>query len=443
MIEQAWVAGVAGAMFMLDTAHGGGVGWISNRSSLMGACFGVVALLCHHESRKRARPALGALAAASLLTGMFCAELTLGTLGYLMSYALFVERSSVTQRLRSLLPYAPVLLAWGIYRRAAGYGSYGMYAYVDPVREPLVFVQGLPARLALLFASQTARLNADLYQALSPDAQPWFVLAAFASTGIVLWFVWFTLRASRDARFWASGALLSAVPLAATQPSDRLLTLVGLGVMPLLAQAMHDALSPLAAGAQVAARTRFATLLAALHLVLAPLMLPVASLAAAMLDRVLQTAEASLPDAVGVSDQTVIAVAIPDSLFVSYLQVMRWVQQKPRPRRLYWLVSTQAQVRLERRATDVLRVTPEGGFFARTSEARAAAHPLLRGERIELSDMTVQVMELTAKGEPAVCDFVFRKPLDSAEYVWRTWRDGQFVMLQLPPVGQSMSVSAL
>ena len=44
--------------------------------------------------------------------------------------------SSLRQRVLALLPYAIVLLAWGLVYVALGYGSKGSGFYIDPLRSP-------------------------------------------------------------------------------------------------------------------------------------------------------------------------------------------------------------------------------------------------------------------------------------------------------------------
>jgi hypothetical protein len=448
LLDRPWVAALASAMFALDNAHGSTVGWVVNRSAVVAAVFAVTALLCHHRQRSGAGMAWGFAGWAAFALGMFSAELALCIVGYLLAYTVFLDRGSAARRARALLPYALIGVVWAGLRSAGHYGTNGLYAYVDPVHEPVAFLQYLPARLALLIASQVSRLCSDLYEMIPATVQPWFLLAAVFSCSVTLWFTWPTLRTHRTARFWGVGTLLSAVPMAATQPSDRLLTLIGVGTMPLLAQAIYDGLQGARAGGHTAhpgstaLRGGLAAGYSAMHLVIAPVLLPVASLAAAMLDGVIQRAEASLPVEPGVREQTIIVAAAPDSAFMSYLPVIRSVNGKPRPRRQYWLVSTQAEVRIERRAHNVLRVTPARGFYDRRSEARSPLHPFAKGARIELSDMTVEIVELTADGRPAVCDFVFRKPLEASEYVWRTWRSGRLEPLPALPIGQSMVLQA-
>ena len=453
--EPPWVVAVATAMFALDAAHGVTVGWIVNRSAIVGAVFGMLTLIAHHRRRTGGGIKFGLLAWLCLGLGMFSTELTLGILGYLGAYALCMDKGSWTQRFVSLLPYVPVLMVWAIARKLGGYGTYGLYTYVDPVRDPLEFIRYLPERIALLLASQSSRLNSDLYESIPAHLQPWFVLAAASCCVLVLWLAWPALRSDRSARFWGLGALLSAAPMGATQPGDRLLTLIGVGVMPLLAHAARAALSgdadpiPDAAGRtqptprpRVTARAKVSAVYCALHLVVSPLVLPVAALGAAALNHVLEVTESSLPDEPGVEQRTVIASAVPDSVYMSYLQVMRSVKHKPRSRHFYWLVSTTTPVDVQRVSGNTLRVRPEHGFYDRRAEARSPEHKLERGDRVELSELTVQVVALTADGRPAVCDFIFKAPLDNAKYVWLDWRHDRFEPMPMLAVGEHRRLPA-
>jgi hypothetical protein len=436
-LEPPWVAGVAFAMFALDTAHGGAVGWVVNRSAVVGAAFALWSLVFHHRYRVGEGVRYGLAAWSCFGLALMSAELSLGMLGYLFAYALFMERGPLLRRALSLLPFAPLFVLWAIARKLGGYGTSGLYTYVDPAQEPLSFLSSLPARVALLIAGQGVRLVSDFYEMLPLDIQPLYVLLALGGCALMLWFASPQLRERRALRFFAAGALLSAVPMGSTQPSDRLLTLIGVGVLPVLAGAIHGGFLSVSR-----LRRKLAAGFCVLHLLLAPLFLPVSSLGAAAMTSVILGAESSLPDDPRLRERSVIALVVPDSTFMSYIQVIRSVKDKPRPRHLYWLASTEADVKVERRAAHVLRLSPARGFYDHRSEARSPLHPFARGDRVELSEMTIEIVELTSDGRPAVCDFVFKSPLEAARYDFRTWRDGRLQSLPLMPVGATLTLSA-
>ncbi|HKU39787.1 MAG TPA: hypothetical protein VJR89_16620 [Polyangiales bacterium] len=440
LIEDRWVAGVATAMFALDSAHGSAVGWISNRNAAIAGAFGVLTLLCHHAYRSGrgwSRAALGwTCFALSLCSG----ELALGVPAYLFAYALCRDRGSLAARLGSLAPYLLLGAAWAYARSALGYGSFGLGAYVDPVREPLAFLAVLPLRFVVLVSSQFSRVASDLYDLAPVTLRPALTLWSVAMVAVLGWFLLPSLRREASARFWTLGAALSVVPLTATIPNDRLLTLVGFGVMPALAYAMRaswEALRTSALSRSAALRSACAVVVALVHLVIDPLLLPLVALTPSFVANLAEASDASLPADASLTQRTLIVAAVPDSLMLSYLHVMRAHDGRPRPAKLYWLAATAEPVRFERRAPNVLRVAASGGLFDPRSEARSPRFALQAGARVELSEVRIDVLERTPDGRPTLCDFVFDEPLESSRYVWRTWANGGMQEFTPPAPGQS------
>jgi hypothetical protein len=178
------------------------------------------------------------------------------------------------------------------------------------------------------------------------------------------------------------------------------------------------------------------------HLVIDPLLLPVLSLSPALAFGWAKAVDESLSVDPALREQIVIVADIPDSMMLSYLPAMRAANGKPRPAKLYWLAATRAAVQMERRAPNVLRLTSVAGIFDRTTDARSLRYPFHRGDRVVLSDMTVEVVELSNEGRPLVCDFVFAEPLESSTYVWQTWRDDHLESFHLPALGQQVTFAA-
>ncbi len=472
LLPEAWVAGVASVMFSIDSGHGAAAGWISNRNALIAGAFAIAALLFHHDWRRSARGSRALAACACFALALISGELALGVVGYLLAYALCVERGPVRTRVASLLPYGAIAGIWAGARAAAGYGSFGLGVYVDPLAEPLSFLRNLPLRWTVLISSEVSRVPSDIYNVVPTQSQPLLLAFALWVCASLFWFVWPSVRSTAHVsgrvarpfrpvgeapggpaagdgedqsrpvmRFFALGAALATLPLCATLTSDRLLVLAGFGVMPLLARGMHDALRGVGA-ADLRLRRLFTGLLAVAHLLVDPVLLPALALSPAWVASFAKAADASLPATPALREQTVIVAGVPDSAILSYLPAMRTVEGEPRPDKLYWLSATARPTQIERRGTRVLRVTSEDGFFDPRWESRSPGHPFHRGDRIVLSEMTVVVEALTADGRPAVCDFHFARPLDSPRYLWRTWRRGRLAPFAPPAPGQAVTLSA-
>lgn len=444
LIDTRWVVAVASAMFALDSAHGSAVGWISNRNAAIAGVFGIATLLFHHRRRQGAGTKAAVAGWACFALALLSGELAIGALGYLLSYALLYDQAPIASRVRSLAPHVLIAGAWAVLRASLGYGSYGLGAYVDPIHEPLEFLRVLPVRFAVLLTSQTSRIGADLYDLAPTDVRPFLRATAFLFALLIAWLCWPALQRRRAARYFAAGAVLSILPLTATIPNDRLLALAGFGVMPVLAAAFDESLragGSLSASLATRMRAFYTLVLVVVHLTIDPLLLPASAMTPELVGQWAASADAALPASPELKDQTLVVVTVPDSVLLSYLPVMRSFSGRQRPDKLYWLAATPQGARIERRSANVLRVHAPGGLFDQRSEARSPRLALRKGERVQFSRMTVEVIDLTADGRPSVCDFAFTEPLESRRFVWRVWEGGKVQNFALPRVGEERSIS--
>ncbi|MET0387743.1 MAG: hypothetical protein ABW321_17360 [Polyangiales bacterium] len=448
LIDDRWTAGVASAFFAFDSAHGVVVGWISNRNALIAGALGVAALLCHHRARQRRSLGFACAAWLYFALALLSGELSVGLVGYLFAYALWLDRGRWLARIAGLAPYLVLFGVWTALRHAGEYGSYGIGAYVDPIAEPLDFLRTLPTRWFLLMGSQIGRVVSDIYAlAPSPVAKLWLA-ASITTTAAATWYVWPTLVRSATARFFATGAALSALPLAATIPADRLLVLVGFGVMPPLAAAIYAGLRT-PRGFRDArwftferARRHGAILVAVVHLLVEPVMLPVIALSISWVAQMTDDAESSVPADPHIAEQVVIVASVPDSVLLTFVPTQRLWLGKPSPEKLYWLNASNSQISLERRDASTLRARSAQGLFDSRNEARSQRFALRAGDKVVLGEMTIEVLELNSQGLPSACDFVFARPLESSRYRWQTWDHGRLREFRVPAPGEKAWVKA-
>ncbi len=436
----AWVAGVALLVFALDETHGSVVGWIANRNSLIATTCGLLALAAHDRARREGRWSSAVLAALALAAGLLSTEFAAGVLAYLLAYAVFVDESPWPKRLLSLSPYAGIVVVWRVIYSLRGYGAHGLGSYIDPVGDPLRFLSVLPSRMATLIASQLGGPPADFGPLFPPSLEPVLMAQAVFGLLVAAWLIWPVLRSDRRMRFWALGAVLAAVPVSATWASDRLLWFVGLGAAPLIAATIGAGLKTGLWALGHRFRGVVVGAFAFAHLLVAPLQLPMRTQSMGNLGKQLAAADASLPADPVVAERTVVILDPPVSLFASYLPVRRAVLGQPAPKHLYWLAPRTSELEITRMGLQRLRVRAEEGFLSSIFE-RHYRDPMYRmpvGHRVELSEMTVEVVELMPDGRPRVCDFVFREPLESERYQFFEWNQGGFRPHVLMAPGQSV-----
>ncbi|HEX6288696.1 MAG TPA: CDP-alcohol phosphatidyltransferase family protein [Herpetosiphonaceae bacterium] len=432
LIGATWIAGLAALLYALDDARGYAASWIANRNALLATLCGCLALIAHDRWRRdgwRWGVITGPLA---LLLGLLSAEAATATLAYLLAYAIVLDRGGRRQRLGSLLPALLTTIGWRLGYRALGYGALGT-SYVDPATEPLRFLMAVIERGPVLLLAQWALPPAELYPFLTPPASWLLCLCALAILAPLGFVAWPLLHRDVLARFWTLGMILAVVPACAALPANRLLGFVGLGTMGLLARLLIELWQ-----AARSWRRALGLVLGAIHLLLAPLLLPLAAYSPALFGAV-EPSIRSLPHDPLLARQTAIFVNAPSFFSISYLPIIRQMQGLPAPLRVRFLSSGPDSVELTRADAHTLLVRPAGGYLVGFDTVfRERARRFMAGQQIRLTDATVTVERLTGDGRPAEVAFRFDAPLESGALRWFAWRDGGYVAFTPPPPGTTI-----
>ena len=204
-------------------------------------------LLLHDRGAREQDPKAKRGGPIALLAPLLAGESALAVTAYLFAYALFLDPRPKRTALRALLPYAGVAAVWSIVYRALGYGARGSGLVVDPGSEPLRYLTRAAVRVPVMLTAEFGLLPADLWEAY-PMLAPWLprvmLLVVLLILLVFLLALLPILRVERVARCFALGALLSALPVAAQFPSDRLLFFPGIGGAALIALLIAPLLLP-------------------------------------------------------------------------------------------------------------------------------------------------------------------------------------------------------
>jgi hypothetical protein len=438
LLGATWIAGLAALLYAVDDAHGATVSWLANRNALVAAALGFPVLWLHDRWRKDGWRLGAWLAPALLAIDLLAGEAAIAVAAYLAAYAIHLERGAWKQRASTLAPYALVVVAWRVVYAAFGFGVVGSDLYLDPAHEPLLFLAAFPRRYPALLLGQLALPkpdSAEIYALISPSLT--LAMTVFAFVVLALLALAFANLWKRDAvaRFFATGLLLAAVPIAATAPGDRLLLFVGLGAMGLIAQLIASATTPRERAA--------ATFFVALHLVLAPVLLARKSKALEgptpqdLVDR-------AIPTDPGVATKTVVIVNPPNDGFAGAVVATRLVRGEPGPRYVLPLAGGTTALEVTRVDARSLRVRPDDGFLQFTFDRnwRRLDRPLLPGSTVELSAMTVTVLDATDDLRPQTALFRFNAPLEDSSFVWRRWNHGAYAPWTPPAIGETVHLAA-
>ena len=439
------IAGVAALMFALDHTHGFAAGWIANRNVLVSCTFGVLALLAY--VRARVRPSTQqlllsiALLAAALLAGEGAAAIVV----YMIGYALFVERGAISRRLFAVLPHLLLVVAWRVVYSGIGRGARLSGLYLDPVREPLKFVAAACERLPFLGLGQLALPPAES-AVFGPEWThlPLLLFAVFVCA-LALFSLWPLLRSDGRARCFLLGALASLVVSCTTHPNNRLLFFSGIGVMPLLSMLWHGALlgAPYLPerGWRRGVINGFSAIAVGVRLFVSPLLLPITAWSVALSAPIDAVAMQGLRYAGG---HELVVIDAPDYFHVKLIPVRAALERIPAPSALRALSFGPIPLRVTRLDARTLELRYAGGILGSPllELYRARSLPMPVGTRVELSDMTATVTEVTADQRVAAARFTFTTPLDDPGYRWLAWGDGRYVPFTPPAIGASVELPA-
>ncbi|MCC6398429.1 MAG: hypothetical protein IT282_15550, partial [Bacteroidetes bacterium] len=255
------------------------------------------------------------------------------------------------------------------------------------------------------------------------------------------------VRRDRLARFWLTGMLLSLPIISATTPHSRLLLFVGLGGMGLIALWIQKYTEGVSASADGTGTRRFYRLVVTgfvvVHLILAPLMLPLNAVSAATMEPFLQGPARAVDLGPGIEEKHLILVNPPIVFLTNYFMLVRSLEGLPAPQRQRVLAPGDATLSISREDARTLIIRPEAGFLHGPFDNvfRSPTSPLRQGDRIALTRMEVEIREVDTDGTPEVAAYRFGVPLEDASLRWLRWKDGAWVTFVPPSVGETITLS--
>lgn len=439
LLRTPWVAGLAIVLLAIDDAGGAAASWIASRNVLISTFFGLLSVIAHDRWRRDGYKPGAVLAPLLLAVGLLGAEAAACAGGYLLAHALCFERGKLGKRLTVIVPYAVVGLVWQLYYRAAGYGAVGSGFYRNVADDPVGFGLAALQNSLILGLTQHALPSVSPLAMVPGDPYPVAALAAGVVLVLGAWLIAPLLRARATARFFGLGMLLSALPVGATLPTERLLLMVSVGGFGLVACFFQALSEGRLAGRATKALAGFCLFL---HVVLAPIGKPLQGLGMAMIDRAAQRVVAATPREPDVAQRTLVVVDVPLDIVMIYPGGILAEQGRPAPGRARTLFAGQARAELERVDERCLVLRPEGGWLASPLDRFTwdPNRPFRAGQAIRLEGLDVEILQVTKDGRPLEARFCFATPLQDPALLWRRWQDAWVVPFTVPPIGERVEL---
>jgi hypothetical protein len=433
-IRVPWVAGLATCLYALDHAHSLPVAWICNRNALIATLLGVASLLAHDRWRSERRLLFGFLAWGAFALALLSAEAGVAILGYTIAYAAFVDRGGRTRAL-SVVPYVLVVVLWRVVYRGLGHGIVDSNVSLDPLIDDGRFLLHAFKAIPLLLASGVLAIPADV---LTPHVG-WPEAGAVVACGLLALFGYAVsplVRRDDKARFFGAGAVLSAVPLAGTYPTDRYLFWAGIGIMGLVAQLSGAVFS--SGSERIGGKIRLAVWFACLGMrgAISPAVFQLRATVPGIIEDDLERRMRAVPRGPGLANQTMVFVNPPVDGLLTVMTLLAIAKGEPIAGHTYMLYAGSHDVSLARTGPHSIEVRSDAGWLAGDMDGVYRNSPFRSGEEVDLAEMKAVVRELSADGRPKVVEFTFAKALDDPNLVLLSWRPEGFERVSIPPEGK-------
>jgi hypothetical protein len=436
---------LGGLLYAVDDAHVQPVAWLAHRNALIGTTFAASSLLLHAAGQREPRGFRRALSALCLLLALLSAENSIAILGFIVAYAVCLDRSTPSQRVLSLLPAAIVTLGWFGLRRSLGYAVHGSGFYLDPVASPAAYLHAAGDRyLALLHAQFAAPWSLDRMLPgtclLVLDQLGWWLVLPMLA-------IWLIRNLDRDAelRFWALAALTALLPLLAAPPHGRLLMMAGMAWWMLCAHMLWAFAVSFQRSAHM---SRWLALAALSGVLLIYGALSSAALAYGCYRFRASDDPAQLAPVLGndraLTASDVFVINAPDQIRAALIPAARLKRRLFVPRHLHVLGTSLHEIEVTRTGISSFELfTPPGYLIDEfASFWRGSSAPLHQGERVNVDGFQAQVLRTTPDARPLRVRFTLDKSLDDASLRFIYWHAGAFDTFRFAPIGQRRVIPA-
>ncbi|MFC1604268.1 hypothetical protein ACFL5F_04495 [Planctomycetota bacterium] len=466
LMTPVWMATIAALLYSIDDSNYFPAMWIANRNLLLALFFSILTLLLHHRWRQHNSLAAGVAAPFTLLLSLLSTEAGIATFAYLFAYALIIDRGSRIRRIVSLAPGFIVIAAWRMIYNALGYGAIGSGFVIDPGREPLRYAQAVLERAPVLLSGQWGGTPAEMLNIFSDYAGAWYLLASVLYLTLILLVFIPLLRKNRVALYWFVGMLLCVLPICATIPMNRNLLFVAIGAFGIMAQFIGGLFGR--ENWTVKSRVwRVPAWILCVTLIFVHVGFTIVSRARApktvsfIFDTFYSTIEVDPAD--DLTGKTLVVVNAPNPLLFLGMPLLRAYWNEPLPERTRLLAPAFAPLKITRTGEKTLLIESQSGNILSTDKSRKDFKPnfanfyyhfnsLFRpkdmpfktGEKVELTDMSAEVIRVNADGQPTTVRFDFDVSLDDPSLRWLQWNwkksgFGSYSAFEVPPIGQQSS----
>jgi hypothetical protein len=431
------ISSLAIVIFSISGIHWYVVYWTAARHIIVAASIGLWSLLAYTKWREQGWEKGRIISIFGILLSLLAGEAALGILAYFFAYELLSTDDALKQKLKNLLPFILLTVAYLIVYTSLGYGAYGGSGYLNPVSAPLGFLLAFPGRFLALAGSMIVGGHAELW--MFPSIRLYMILIAvliiiLLSILLKKISLFVSTKENKSVRWMLVGSVLSLVPFSAASPGARCLVVPFVGGAVIISFVLYNWWKSVRKlpGLKLRFLSIFCWLLLFIHFVFAPIQRFVGpgfakELFVNRLESVLEKAGFNHQQ----PPQKIVLLTVPDFSIGLHSYYYQKLNREPMPES-WWVLSWEnCDHRLYRSGSNTFELELINGSINR---------PFLKKRTsIKLTGMEVTVLKADKEGAKCI-EFRFDCSLDDPSLQFLAWIDEGLKGIQMPPVGQSISL---
>ncbi len=465
-----WASGLAALLFALDDSHAWPVVFLANRHTLLAVFFGALSVWSFDHWRKKDEWQWCVVYILTFTFSILSSEGGIAVLAFYMSYLLFIDNKCISSKIRALVPIILIIVIWRIVYNVLGYGAIGNELYIDPVREPIIFIGTVMERLPILILGLLGLPPSMLYIVLSEQAILVYCIAAYLILFSLAWITFPLWKRCKVSHFWVCAMIMACIPLCSAFPGNRNLGLPGIGALGLIAQLCYNFIQQ----RRILIKSSFRkfsiwclmVLGFVIHLIIYPAILGGTPFAFKILQQAINhTVKFSEWDD-QIKSKDAIFINTPNSLFFSFCTPFRIMNDMPIPKHIRILSPGREPIQIKRIDDKTLSVKPDLGFlppvdvnlkenptlfdhYNPNNADKKLERLLLRrdtefnvGQQVNLDGVRIEIVSITEDKRPLEVRYYFERSLEDDSMVWYFWdmKHWKFEPFTLPQIGETMVV---
>jgi hypothetical protein len=352
-----------------------------------------------------------------------------------------------------------VLVLWRTFYVLAGYGLFHVGDfYIDPLNQPFQFAPELLPRMMQLLGGQLTGVPPEILFVVKPSLHPAVIAlyGLFVVAALIVFLPW--VRRDKMAAFWFAVMLLAAVPESSLVPISKNFGFIAIGAFGFIASFIAGLIAqPTRLPEQRAYRILAWTACVLLLLVHVPGQIAGRIVTAKAASIVFAQINQPPRDWPNIENQNVIAINCPVPLLSGYVPGYKAYYHQPLPRTVRMLTPGCTSLNVQRADDKTLVIRSQGpdlfscddvgpahaAYLFSTSNLLLCTPHCKKGDRYELGNLTVEVLESNAAELPSCVAFRFDTSLDSLDFrwIWFDWRTFSAQPFKMPAIGQSVILS--